>query len=44
MVTHELEDEYRWELPPTVLERWREALADEPSETSPPVVPYKPAA
>lgn len=47
METHDSEEEYRWELPPTVLQKWREALSadvDEPSETPPPVVPYTPAA
>lgn len=47
METHDSEEEYRWELPPTVLKKWRDAIAadtDERSETPPPVVPCKPAA
>ena len=47
MEPDEREDDYRWELPPTVLQKWRDALTAEPdesSETPPPVVPYTPAA
>jgi len=47
MEAHEREDDYRWELPPTVLQKWRAALAadtEEPSETPVPAAAFTPAA
>ena len=46
-MTHDREDEYRWELPAPVLSAWRSALAPDGTDQAQapsPVVPYTPAA